>query len=299
MFISLTKLLFESDDITRKISGGKSSQVVDMPPPESISDPIGAIKKISADGNKDNLQKAKEIYSIASAKYPKIGYGSNRTVFDLGGERVLKVSYVDPGDNLTYNVDDAVSQTQNEGEVCSKAKNEGLVPELYYKDANGLFLILEKAESINEIDLANYFGFNSFKEFTKALNKAIHDKKPASSTEAYEESKDKFAKWIEIMNQCKYALADMTNINNWGRSKDGALVMVDTGLSIENAGRISRRQKDIRDIILRGQKSVDIGSEQTLIAQPQGTTAKLKPQSKPIEQEEDIGFAQTVTATRR
>lgn len=294
MFISLKKLLFESaaDDVTRKIPGSKSGQAIDIPSPESISDPISVIEKISADGSKDNLQKAKEIYGIAASKYSKIGYGSNRTVFDLGGNQVLKISYVDPEDNATYNIEDAISQTQNEGEVCSEAKNEGLVPELYYKDPNGLFLILEKAQSIEEKDLANYFGFKSFKDFKEALNKAIHDNKAVSSEKTSKDSKDKFAKWIDIMNQCKYALPDMTNINNWGKKQDGTLVMVDTGLSIENAGRISRRQKDIRDLILRGQKPSDIGTEQTLLVQPQQTTSKTKPSK------EDIGSAETIIAKR-
>jgi hypothetical protein len=210
--ISLSRLLFESVDSLEKI------------------------RNISTDSNKNVLEKAKEIYNFATQNYTMIGHGSNRSVFDIGGNRALKVSYVPKNLSAAFRIEDAQSQTENEAEVCSFAKEKGLVPEIYEIGPDGLFLVVKKAEKITKNELAGYFGFNSFDDFKTAYRHAYE-------TGAGLTPDSIFSDWIAVMKMCNYTVGDMLNIDNWGKIGD-RLVMVDTGLSLENVGSISNYQKN-------------------------------------------------------
>lgn len=271
MFISLKKLLFESDGTTRRITRGTSEEIriADIAP-KSITDPIGAIRDI-ANQNKDILERAKQIYSIAAGSYSRLGHGSNRSVFDINGNKVLKVSYVPKGESGLFNIQHAISQTKTEAKGCEEAKNKGLLPELYEVGQDGLYLILEKAEEVTEKEIADYFGFKDFEEFAKAFNRATHGDIQAEN---------KFSDWLEIMKNCNYDVGDMIKIDNWGRKKNGTLVMVDTGLSMENQDVISREQREMFNLLLRSESS-DIETAQTILAPlppliPEPRTVRIK-----------------------
>ena len=212
---------------------------------ESVAS-LETIQTIATDSNKSDLEKAKEIYNIATQKYPLIGHGSNRSVFDIGGNRALKVSYVPKNLSAAFRIEDAQSQTENEAKVCGFAEQKGLVPKIYQVGPNNLFLIVEKAEKITKDDLAGYFGFNNFDEFKKAYRDAYETGVGLTPDSI-------FSDWIAVMKACKYTVGDMLNIDNWGKV-DGRLVMVDTGLSIENVGDISAYQKNYIAAIQQAQK---------------------------------------------
>lgn len=266
MFISLKKLLFESDATTRRITSGTSENIniADIAP-KSITDPIGAIRDI-ANENKDIFERAKKIYNIAASVYTRLGHGSNRSVFDIGGNKVLKVSYVPKTESGLFNIQHAISQTETEAKGCQAAENKGMLPALYEAGPDGLYLILEKAEKVTEKEIADYFGFKNFEEFIKAFNQATHGN---------EQMENKFSDWLKIMKNCNYDVGDMIKIDNWGKKNDGTLVMVDTGLSIENQGVISREQREMFDLLLKN-KPEDVGTAPTILASlgPQPSTAR-------------------------
>jgi hypothetical protein len=202
------------------------------------------IKGISEFQNFPLERRAEIIYNLCKQSLEMLGEGSNRTVFDLGNGKAIKVSY---SESVTYDIESSISQTKAESQMCKIAQKAQLIPEIYEVGKEYLYLIIEKVENLDEGSkekISSYFKFNTFEEFTRALKIMSGNEKV--SKEEIEEIKTHrdFLVAITVMKDCGYAISDMVNPNNWGLDPQGRPVMIDTGLTTENKGSIMSRQKD-------------------------------------------------------
>lgn len=271
MFISLKKILFESDTETIKIPRSKSTQTTNIPPLENINNPIEAIKKIAIDGGMDNLTKVKAMYNIAEANLKRKGGGSNRSAYAIDGGKIIKISYAESG---TYDVNDAMSQTKAEIDAmktCLKAVEEELIPrvDVGQSDPNGLFLIADEGVGLQETSpdadkesLAKYFGFENYNKFEEALTIIGKEKYTQNyklspnEKQAVEDFKSKWTprfKALEsVIYQCGFSVGDMLNLANWGEF-NGKYMLLDTGLTDVNRAEIIKGQKARARAIAGGQ----------------------------------------------
>lgn len=273
MFISLKKILFESDIETIKMPRSKSGQAIDIRPTENTGNPIEAIKKIATDRNMDNLTKVKAMYNIAEASLTRKGGGSNRSAYAIDGGKIIKISYAE---SRTYDVNDAMSQTKAEIDAmktCPKAVEEELIPrvDVGQSDPDGLFLIADEGFGLQETSpdadkesLAKYFGFENYEKFKDALTiigKEKYERNYTSSLspdekKAVEDFKSKWAprfKALEsVIYQCKFSVGDMLNLANWGNF-NGKYMLLDTGLTDINRAEIIKGQTARARAIAGGQ----------------------------------------------
>lgn len=154
--MKLTNFIFESNDI------------------------LANIKKIAAHEDFPIQQRAEYVFNVCKHSLPMLGQGSNRTVFDLGNGRAIKVSY---SESVTYDLSSSISQTQAESKMCKTAQKAQLIPEIYEVGPEFLYLIVEKVQNLNKSDgekIASFFKFSSFDEFVKALRILSRNEKTVS-----------------------------------------------------------------------------------------------------------------------
>lgn len=209
------------------------------------SDLLTKIKGISAFSNFPLERRAEIIYNFCKSNLSMLGKGSNRSVFDLGNGRAIKVSY---SESATYDIESSISQTKAESKMCKIAQKAQLIPEIYEVGGEYLYLIVEKVENINDSGkekISSYFKFSSFEDFIKAL-RIISTNEKATSKEEIEEIKAHrdFLIAVAVMKDCGYAISDMVNPHNWGLDPQGRPVMLDTGLTTENKSSIISKQKE-------------------------------------------------------
>jgi len=243
--MKLTNFIFESNDILAKI------------------------QKIAAYQDFSVQQKAEYIYNICKLNFTLLGEGSNRTVFDIGNGKAIKVSF---SESVTYDISSSISQTQAESKICKTAQKAQLIPEIYDVGPEFLYLIVEKVQNLNESDkekIASYFKFSSFDEFTRAL-RIVSKNEITSSKEEIEEIKTHrdFLIAVTVMKNCGYAISDMASPQNWGLDPQGKPVMLDTGLTTENRSEILSKQTEK---IQAYNKNIP----------DQGATKKIEPATRP------------------
>lgn len=245
--MKLTNFIFESNDI------------------------LANIKKIAAHQDFSIQQRAEYIFNVCKHSLSMLGQGSNRTVFDLGNGRAIKVSY---SESVTYDISSSISQTQAESKMCKTAQKAQLIPEIYEVGPEFLYLIVEKVQNLNESDgekIASFFKFSSFDEFVKALRILSRNEKTVSKEDIEEiKTHREFLIAVTVMKDCGYAISDMASAHNWGLDPQGRPVMLDTGLTTENRSSIISKQEE--KIQAYNKHMPD-----------QGTTKKIGPSIRPSE----------------
>jgi hypothetical protein len=239
------------------------------------ADPLREIEQIAKNESLSLEKRVQQIMVIAQKNYREIGMGSNRTTFDLSSDKALKVSYAA---SRTYSIQDSISQTTEEAKVCEIAKKADLIPEIYQIGHDYLYLVIEKVVPVgegNQEKISSHFGFKTFEEFTNALL-VVANKGAGATPEQIAELKKKrdFVIAVTTMQQCKYAIADMTNPENWGIDKSGRPVMLDTGLVESNRESIVNHQKRIAKDIAGQQQAAN--KEQPRVGQDDRTRAMKK-----------------------
>lgn len=219
--MKLFNFLFESNDLLTKIKG------------------------ISTFQNFPIERRAEIIYRFCKEHLTMLGEGSNRSVFDLGNGKAIKVSY---SESATYDIESSISQTKAESKMCKIAQKAQLIPEIYDVGSEYLYLIVEKVENLDESNkdkISSYFKFGSFEEFVKALQ-IISTNEKATSKDEIEEIKAHrdFLIAVTVMKDCGYAISDMVNPHNWGLDPQGRPIMLDTGLTTENKSSIISKQRE-------------------------------------------------------
>jgi len=206
---------------------------------------LSKIKGISTFPNFSLERRAEIIHNLCKDSLDMLGLGSNRTVFDLGNGKAIKVSY---SESVTYDIESAISQTKAESNVCKVAEKAQLIPEIYEVGNEYLYLIIEKVENLDEGSkekISSYFKFKTYEDFERAL-KIMSGYEKKFSKEEMDEIKTHrdFLIAVKVLKECGYAVTDMNNPNNWGLDPQGRPVMLDTGLTTENKSTIISRQKE-------------------------------------------------------
>jgi len=211
---------------------------------ESV-DSLTKIKRVSEFKNFSLEERAKIIFKIAKENLTFIGMGSNRTAFDIGDGKIIKISF---SESATYDIASSISQTKAESKVCKIAQKAQLIPEIYEVGDDFLFVIAEKVENLDDGSkekISSYFKFESFEKFENALQIVSNNAKAASKEDIAEVKAHRdFLIAVTVMKDCGYAISDMANPHNWGLDPNGRPVMLDTGLTTENKSQIIGAQKE-------------------------------------------------------
>ncbi len=209
------------------------------------ADSLSKIKGVASMKSMPLEQRANVIFNIAKQSFGYIGMGSNRTAFDIGNSKIIKISY---SESATYDIGSSVEQTRSESKVCKIAQKAQLIPEIYEVGDDYLFVIAEKVENLDDGSkekISSYFKFDTYEKFENALKIVSNNAKATSKHEIEEVTAHRdFLIAVTVMKDCGYAISDMVNPHNWGLDPQGRPVMLDTGLTTDNKAEIIAKQQE-------------------------------------------------------
>lgn len=186
----------------------------------------------SIENEEFDFEKISELKSFSArikyvqSRFPKIGMGSSRVVFDIGDGKVLKLARNEKG------------KAQNEAESDYYLTSSPYIPDVFeHDDENYLWIISEKASKITKKEFEKLTGI-SFEKFVNGINtqyKKINGKqffgKELSKEEMDELWEIDFCRdMFDLIGSFDLLPGDMGRINSWGKIKDKA-VLVDAGFT--------------------------------------------------------------------
>ena len=83
------------------------------------SDSLSKIKGVASHKILPLEQRAKIIFGMAKQNFSFLGMGSNRTAFDIGNGKIIKISF---SESATYDISNSIEQTRAESKVCKIAQ---------------------------------------------------------------------------------------------------------------------------------------------------------------------------------
>lgn len=173
----------------------------------------------------------KEVLEFCSSRFPLIGEGFSRKVFDAGEGIVIKVAATEFNTN----------QNKREVELKQSCFDNKYFTKIYsYDSANFNWLIVEKLEPVVSEEEFRKLVLIKLKGIDSEVFRAIQINKNPSDTfigvviEVMNKDNDfKVNRWLtdfcEVLNNCKIDPSDFTP-ENWGIRSNGELVVLDYGL---------------------------------------------------------------------
>jgi hypothetical protein len=164
----------------------------------------------------DVNQVARERFDIPNLK--RISSGSDRIVFDLGDNRVLKVANTARG----------LAQNMQEGDA--ELISKGLIPQVYEIGLN--YVVVEKVEAVDKDTIIPIYSLEGKSYGTEALGTMIAELDNYRQADFDVKNQDLVdimkTYGLEDMLDYDILFGDLTNVSNWG-IKNGKLVHVDAG----------------------------------------------------------------------
>jgi hypothetical protein len=164
-------------------------------------------------------------YVTSTLGSDKIGEGQGRSVYRLGGGKVLKVAK-NPG---------GIGQNEAEAHVCSGASDvTNLFPKVFEVAPNNFWLVTEEASPMTPDVFEKLTGlpWRTFQSGlkgafeSKALNVSQFDKQNfiQASRNPF------FSRIVRIIKECKYEPGDIAKLDSWGVI-GGRPVILDSGFT--------------------------------------------------------------------
>lgn len=148
----------------------------------------------------------------------KLGAGAARTVYSLPNERVLKIAQDSGG----------VKQNKHELDAHRKGKDLPLT-KVFDSDEEGLWLIAERVEPLRDLaDFVSEFGYDPDDLADKLFELESERKEPDPKTEG-----ENVAMAYHVMRKLDLYVYDVAEIEHWGRTSSGRLVLLDYGYTNE------------------------------------------------------------------
>jgi hypothetical protein len=183
------------------------------------------IKSIQGKTDNETIQ---ELTNYANKKFPLIGFGSSRRVYDIDGKKVLKIAYNVAG--IAQNFMEA--RIQNSSDYFAK---------VYDMHPGSFWIISEKVEKLNPNDFEIITGvpYNVMKQF---ISQGPDDRLSVAkmTPETANELANKFnikPNGIKFLNeiskmrgQFDLIFGDTFNPDHWGINQDGKIKIYDFGL---------------------------------------------------------------------
>lgn len=166
----------------------------------------------------DKLKSFDEMKKFAKKHFEYIAQGSSRIIFKLDDGTILKLAKNEKG------------LAQNFVESNPKMKSF-LKPKMIKSSKDKFWINVEFLTPIKEKEFEKLSGM-SFHSFNKTLE---FDSKSGKSTEPDQDvEKNKIYKEVLRLNkEFDLTCGDLTKISSWGKSKEGKLKLIDTGMTHE------------------------------------------------------------------
>jgi len=182
---------------------------------EELTSVLESLDTFSLEAMKQ-LESPEDMIAYAQTRLPKLGEGTTRAVFDLGGDKVIKIS-------LTTNT----SQNRNEIDFYTSPEWEPerlFVAKIFEYDADKFrWLVSEKVTPIN-----------GSKKFAVLLRKVVGGAREGFSLKKLLKGKDLNGLKLELLQKAyqltEVEVNDLDDLENWGLTQDGQIVVVDYGL---------------------------------------------------------------------
>lgn len=151
-------------------------------------------------------------YDYVAGTLPVISAGSSRIAYILSGTKVLKLALNEKG----------IAQNETEYMISQKYSDTGLTTKVYDTDSLSYWLISELVRPATSGDFESMLGI-SFYDFEKLI-----DGNSDKEFDELEESSKQFLRNVLDL-KLENRLADVDELNSWGKTGDGRLVLLDVG----------------------------------------------------------------------
>lgn len=173
-------------------------------------------------GDKFSLRQFKSLpdhrtmLAYASRFLEKLGTGSSRATFLFSGKYALKIALNDKG----------FSQNESELDVYTNSKNANIIAKVYGADEENRWIISDLVKELNDPDEFAQLSGTDWDDFTHTVydwlgKKATKTTKP----DGFTQNVIKFARENNLL------AGDIEEINHWGKTPDGRVVLLDYGLT--------------------------------------------------------------------
>lgn len=161
-----------------------------------------------------SLPDQRSMLAYASKFLQKLGTGSSRATFLLSGKHALKIALNEKG----------VGQNEAEMDVFTNSKNSNIVAKVYDYDENSRWIVSDAVREFSDPKEFQQLTGTDWETFAKTVydwlgRKATKTMKPDGFT----------ASVIKFAQANKMLPGDIEEINHWGKTADGRVVMLDYG----------------------------------------------------------------------
>jgi hypothetical protein len=175
-------------------------------------------------GDRFDLKKFKELPSsevmlqYASLFLDKLGKGSSRMAFTLSSKHALKIALNAKG----------IAQNETELDVFTNPKSKKVVAKIYGADDEFRWLISDLVKPVNNSDEFAELAGVRWPEFVNCMIDYVkhHDPMP--------DNIDEFVAAVVVTaKQNDLLIGDLVEVNHWGKTPDGRIVLLDYGFTHE------------------------------------------------------------------
>lgn len=166
-----------------------------------------------------------------------LGQGSSRIAFVLSSRKVLKIAKNSAG----------LAQNNAEVEVYTDPATREMAAKIYDADVSGQWTISELVRPITSIDEFESLTGVVWQQFKEDLANTISAKARAGGTVKLPSSAGEFTKKVFRMAEKgsnKLKLGDLTEIDHWGKTADGKVVILDYGFTVDVDKKFYAAKKD-------------------------------------------------------
>jgi hypothetical protein len=180
-------------------------------------------------GNKFDLKKLQSLESInivehyADTFLEKLGRGSSRAAYLLTSKTVLKVAINEKG----------LAQNEAEVDVFTNPKSRLIVAKIHKADDQYKWVI---SDLVNPVNTANQFNGGSnvdieWPEFLDILQRGLRGKQKINNESKF------FNSVLDTAKENDLLYGDLSQLDHWGKSPDGRIVLLDYGFTGEVWGK--------------------------------------------------------------
>lgn len=184
------------------------------------------------------LKSLKEMQVYANSKLQILGEGSARSVYRLGGTKVLKVAKDEKG---------GIAQNHSELDIFTNPKTSAITTKIFDSDSSFRWIISEvvkpfsKNQADSDFQSATGIPWDDFSEilsYTKQI------------PESWSLEPDQYALIngaLSVINTGNLAAPDVAVKDHWGLTADGRVVLLDYGFTLTQAMQNSTETQKVSD----------------------------------------------------